>query len=192
MKQIKLKDLYVITKGIVSGKKTERSNDSIPGLFVKNLHGENDDFPEFFFPKTNSRSMKYYEKYIARKGDLIISGKGCLQTIHRVGDRLKDRICMEFGVILLKPREDINADYVYFVLKSEYGRDLLQSINRCVVNKKDHYFRLKDFSNLEIPYPDTELEYNHMDLLVEEIVKAEKEIISKKKQLYSFFTDGGK
>ena len=114
------------------------------------------------FEYIENETFNEISQYIVNKGDLIISIVGTIGLTNIIEYSLDNANLTENCAKITNLKKGYNVDYIYYFLNSKIGQNLIQESTVGAVQKK---LPIKNIRDLNIPFPDFDIQNKIVDLL---------------------------
>ena len=115
------------------------------------------------FEYIENETFNEISQYIVNKGDLIISIVGTIGLTNIIEYSLDNANLTENCAKITNLKKGYNVDYIYYFLNSKIGQNLIQESTVGAVQKK---LPIKNIRDLNIPFPDFDIQNKIVDLLI--------------------------
>ena len=114
------------------------------------------------FEYIENETFNEISHYLVNKGDLIISIVGTIGLTNIIEYSLDNANLTENCAKITNLKKGYNVDYIYYFLNSKIGQNLIQESTVGAVQKK---LPIKNIRDLNIPFPDYDIQNKIVDLL---------------------------
>ena len=124
---------------------------SHPYIRVRDLTGKRKIELDSSYLYVDDETQKKIAKYIVNTGDIVISVVGTIGLISIVGSTLNNANLTENCDKIINLKQDVDKDYLYYYLKSDFGK---AEIKKGTVGAVQPKLPIKNIENFDILFPD--------------------------------------